>query len=195
MGQRTDPRTIRTRQIVVAATVELLLEVGFERITIDSIAERSCVARSTIYRNWPSRADLFIDAFTSMKAALRTVDTGSLRDDLHAQMQLLAQGLREAEWSRLLPSLVSAADQDPELQAAFDAFADARRAGLREIFARGVDRGEILPVEELELVLDRLAGVLFFRRLFGNREISEDLVSRLADAALVEVGYRARSGE
>lgn len=175
----------------MGATVELLLEVGFERITIDSIAERSCVARSTIYRNWPSRVDLFIDAFTSMKAALPTVDTGSLRGDLHGQMQLLAHGLREGEWSKLLPSLISAADQDPELQHAFDAFADARRSGLREIFARGVERGEIESVVELELVLDRLVGVLFFRRLFGNREISEDVVSTLADAALVEIGYHA----
>lgn len=180
---------------MLAVTAELLLEVGFERITIESVADRSEVARSTIYRNWPSRADLFVDAFSLMKAELPVVDLGSLPADLHAQLLALADGLQHGDWSKLLPSLVSAAEQDPELRAAFGQFADERREGLRKIFGRAVQRGEIEPLADLELVIDRSAGVLFFRRLLGDVGISQDLVARLASAALVEVGYHARSGE
>lgn len=189
MVTSTDPRTQRTRQTVLAATADILLEVGFERITIEGVAERSGVARSTIYRNWPSRAELFVEAFTSIKAAPPAVDVGNLPGDLVGQMNLLADGLRHAEWSRLLPSLVSAADQDSELRDAFDRFSDGRRDDLRQIFSRAASRGEILPVQNVEMVIDRLAGVLFFRRLFGDREITEDFVVGLAKAALVEVGY------
>lgn len=105
---RVDPRIERTQALVVEAAAELLAERGFERITIDGIAERSGVARSTIYRHWPDRADLLGRAFGVVCSVEWTDDHGTLAADLRHKATMLADGLTNQAWGRMLPSLVGA---------------------------------------------------------------------------------------
>ncbi len=183
-----DPRIARTRDVVISATAEVLAECGFERITIEAIAERSGVARSTIYRNWPTRADLFIAGFERVCSFQPVPDLGSLRTELHQLGTLLANGLNEAVWGLVLPSLIGSAAHDPDLRHAQEAFSDARRTEVAEVFIRAAERGEIDASTNAGDLAEAFAGPFFFRRLMTNRPLDEDFVQRQVDNAARNAG-------
>ena len=133
-----DPRIIRTRELVISATFDLLVEQGFERTTIEAIAERSGVARSTIYRNWPNRAELFISAFEIMCSFTDNPDLGSLEDELRALGAELVSGLSDENWGQVLPSLIGSAAHDENLKSAQQEFSRQRRELVSEVFKRAI---------------------------------------------------------
>ena len=178
-----DPRIERTRQAVLAAAAELLADRGFERVTIDGLAERSGVARSTIYRNWPDRALLLVQAFAEMCPHHADVDQGSLEADLRTIGTSLANGLAHEDWGRALPSLIAAADHDPDLRAASVAFTGERRAMLRSVLARARRRGEVRPDADLDRAVRRFSAPFFYARLISREPLDEAFVeAQVADA-------------
>ena len=182
-----DPRIQRTHDVVLAATVELLVEHGFERITIDSIAERTGIARSTIYRHWPDRYALFAEAFELMCEEPVEPDTGSLEGDLRTMATALARGLAKERWGRTLPSLVSAAASDADLKAAYLEFNARRRDVNRAIFERAVERGEVSSDVDLDLAVTRFAGPFFFGHLVSDIELDKTFIDQMVAATLAEV--------
>lgn len=178
-----DPRTERTRETVLAAAAELLADRGFERVTIDGLAERSGVARSTIYRNWPERAQLLAQAFAVMCPHHAEVDEGSLEADLRLIGTTLAQGLAHEDWGRALPSLIAAADHDADLREASVAFTGERRAALRSVLVRARERGEVRPEADLDQAVRRFSGPFFYARLISREPLDEAFVeAQVADA-------------
>lgn len=178
-----DPRIERTHQVVLAAAVELLADQGFERVTIDGLAERSGVARSTIYRNWPDRAQLLAEAFAAMCPVHGAVDLGSLEADLRAVGTGLAQGLAREGWGLALPSLIAAADHDPDLRTAYVTFTGGRRAALRETLARAQERGEVGRHVDLDQAATRFAAPFFYARLISREPLDDAFVeAQVADA-------------
>lgn len=173
-----DPRIERTRAVVVDAAAELLAEEGFERITIDGIAEHSGVARSTIYRHWPDRADLLGQAFAVVCNVEETPDHGALVDDLRHKMSMLARGLTEDAWGRMLPSLIGASAHDADLHRALTDFNAQRRAELLTLFQRAEDRGEIEAGQDLVAAMERLVGPFFLRRLMTEEPLDGTFVAR-----------------
>lgn len=188
MTATVDPRVERTRSVVLRAAADLLAEEGFEQITIDGIAERSGVARSTIYRNWPDRARLLIEAFEVVCDFPPPPDTGSLASDLGAFARLLADGLANADWGRSLPSLIGAAAHDPELHRAMLAFNAERRAHVEAVVRRAVERGEVPRGTEIELPIIRFAAAFFFARLMTDRPLDEAYADEIVRRTLVELG-------
>lgn len=188
--QSTDPRIERTRRVVVAAAAELAAEGGFARTTIDAVAERSGVARSTIYRHWPDRADLFAEAFDVVCSVPDAPDLGSLCADLRLKARHLAHGLSHETWGRILPSLVGAADHDDDLGRALRTFTSQRRAESLELVHRAVARGEIDgdPGVDLAGALERFVAPLFFRRLMTDLPIDDALVERQLRAICADLG-------
>lgn len=183
-----DPRIERTRAVVVDAAAELLAEEGFERITIDGIAEQCGVARSTIYRHWPDRADLLGQAFSVVCSVEHTPDHGTLAADLRHKTTLLARGLTEERWGRMLPSLIGASAHDEDLQRALTEFNAKRRAEMRELFERAVERGEITGELDLEAATERLVGPFFLRRLMTEQPLDEEFVERQVRLGCEELG-------
>ena len=106
---RIDPRIAHTRAVVLDATAALLAEEGFAGLTVEAIAERSGVARSTIYRNWPDRTDLLIAGFDQLCSFSEVPDLGSIEAELRIVATDLCENLQSAAWARALPSLVGAA--------------------------------------------------------------------------------------
>lgn len=182
-----DPRVERTRAVVVDATSELLCEEGFERITIDSIAERSGVARSTIYRNWPDRQELLVQGFEALCSFPDNPDAGTLESDLRAFAGHLVHGLSSESWGRVLPSLIGAAEHDPELKAASREFNRGRRDVVLAIVQRAVERGEVDPERDIELAVIRFASSFFFTHLFTDIPLDDDLVQRVVAATVAEL--------
>jgi len=178
-----DPRVSRTRATVLGATSKLLLEVGCERITIDEIAERSGVARSTIYRNWGDRSALLIEAVEQLAVMAEPPDTGSLRGDLEIMAERLAGQLAEGPLGQVLPSLVGAASFDAGLRGRLRALAEHRFAISRSVFERAVARGEIDDTD-VGGRLERFIAPFFTRHLLHNGPVDAAFRDAQVEAAL-----------
>lgn len=184
-----DPRVARTREVVLAATIQELAEVGFERISIDAVAERSGVARSTIYRNWPDRTTLLAEAFRQMCATgpADLPPTDDLRADLQALAGLLVEQLQSDLWISAVPSLIGAAGHDEPMRDLMAAFSSERRAESGEIVTRAMARGEIVANDGYDATLERFVAPFFFRRLMSHLPLDEDFVAGQVAAALREL--------
>jgi len=95
----TDARIRRSKEAVMAATYELLQEAGLGGLTVDAVSERSGVAKTTIYRHWPTRSALVIDACSRLGTRREAPDTGSLKGDVTVLVTDLAHRLRTARWA------------------------------------------------------------------------------------------------
>jgi AcrR family transcriptional regulator len=182
---RARRRSQRSEAAILDATLALLGEVGFSGLTIDGIAARAGVGKATIYRHWPGKAHLVVDAFRSRIPPMATPDTGSLRDDLAAVVGFMVQGLGHSPLSRILPALVEASERDPELERLFKEFGAERRAILRGILRRAGARGELRPGLDLELALELITGPVFARRLVIRKPLTRAYAESLVDALMV----------
>lgn len=179
------PRSEEARSAILNSTLELLEEVGFSDLKIEAVAARAGVGKTTIYRWWPSKAVLVADAFmSSVIRETRFPDTGSVREDLRAQMQRLA-GIFRGQRGRILRSLVGGGQSDPELIAAFrNRWLIPRRAEAFGILQRAIDRGQLPPELDRNLLLDTLYGPLYFRMLVGHGPLSAAFVDGVCDAVM-----------
>src|ERR1700722_18756006 len=109
-----DVRVRRSRDRVLTTAFELLSESGVSGFTVDEVASRSGVAKTTIYRHWPTREALVLDAASRISAEQEVPDTGSLEGDLTALLADTGHLLSTARWSSVVPSIVDVAERDPE---------------------------------------------------------------------------------
>ncbi|MFN8123229.1 MAG: TetR/AcrR family transcriptional regulator [Thermoleophilia bacterium] len=180
-----DPRVARSRSAVLDATGQLLCEEGFPGVTIEAVAARSGVAKTTIYRHWPTRAELLAAAFHHMSCDMPRADTGDVRDDLVALISGLAEQLRTERWAGALPSLAAEALHDPAFAELHSAFVAERRQKVLDVIRRGVERGQLPADTDAGLLGTMVAGPLFFRALVTLEPLDEPgLAERIVDAAL-----------
>lgn len=179
------PRSEEARAAILASTLELLEEAGFAELTIEAVAARAGVGKTTIYRWWPNKALLVSDAFmSSVIRETRFPDTGSVREDLRLQMQRLA-GIFRGPRGRILRSLVGGGQSDPELIAAFRSrFLLPRRAEAFGILQRAMDRGQLPSDLDRNLLLDTLYGPLYFRMLIGHGSLSTAFVDQVCNVVM-----------
>jgi AcrR family transcriptional regulator len=187
-----DPRVARSRAAVLQATLELLGEVGHAGTTVEAIAERSGVAKTTIYRHWPSRAPLLFDAFHGSHEHVEFVATGDVRADLVAVAQGLATKLRDPRASRIMVTLLDAAESDPELAELSTRFTAERRAVVKSILDAGVAAGELDPDLDTELGTVLLGGPLFYLRMMLREPADDRTLAEVIDTVLD--GLRRRDG-
>jgi len=135
------------------AALELLAEIGYDRLSIDAVAARAKASKMTIYRRWSGKAELVVDALSSLRKPGDVPDTGSLRGDLDA----LASRSESADVrfdARLVLGVVSALARNPELrQVIREQFIGQGGDRLRQVFERAVARGEIPPGRNLDLLV------------------------------------------
>jgi AcrR family transcriptional regulator len=172
------------------AALGLLAEVGYDRLTMDAVAARARAGKTTIYRRWPGKAELVVDALNSLKGIPEIPDTGSLRRDLRA----LAESITSAEsrfGAQMTIGMVNALAHDSELRRVFgEKFIAPRMAGFRTVFERAVARGEMPGGHDLDL-LARLFPALALQQLIMSgelpgvrfaRQIMDEIVYPLATA-------------
>jgi AcrR family transcriptional regulator len=189
-GEACDPRVARSRAAVLQATLELLGEVGHAGTTVEAIAERSGVAKTTIYRHWPSRAPLLFDAFHGSVEHLEFVPTGDVRADLIDIAQGLAGKLRDPRSSRIMVTLLDAAESDPELAELSTRFTAERREAVKAILDAGVASGELDPDLDTELGTVLLGGPLFYLRMMLREPADQETLEQVLDTVLA--GLRRR---
>jgi AcrR family transcriptional regulator len=183
-----DPRVVLSRERVLTAALDLLTESGLGELTIDDVSKRSGVAKTTIYRHWPNRAALVIDACLRMDDGDQSPpDTGSLEGDVSAFLKNLAGLLATARWSSILPSIVDAAEHEPTFADIHSTIQRRHAAPLRAALERAVVRGEIQPSADLSSVVAALVGPLFYRRWFSREPIDDKFVDLIVRAVLAAV--------
>lgn len=187
-----DPRVARSRSAVVEATLDLLNERGVAAITIEAISERSGVAKTTIYRHWDSKAEVVIDAIGTLIDPPPAPNTGSLRGDLRAVLGGLAQALTSSPLSGLLPSLIDAAERDPEFAELHRSEATTRHRVVRDVVVRGIERGELPSEVDPDEFLEFVTGPLFYRRWVSVGSVDPAFAFRVVD--LVLAAYRDHEG-
>jgi AcrR family transcriptional regulator len=167
-----DVRVSRSRATVLGVTAEILFERGFAGASVDEITRRSGVAKTTIYRHWPTRADLLRDACLNIGTPLDVPDTGSLEGDLTALMTSFAHLLRSAKWTSVLPSVIDAAERDPDIAAMYSTLQEGYSVPFRSIIQRAVRRGELPKTTDAALLVAALTGPLFYRRWFSREPLT-----------------------
>ena len=144
-------------------------------------AERSGVARSTIYRNWDDRSELLADAFDLLCSFPEIPDLGSMRDELEFLARELAASLESSEWAKALPSLIGAAHHDDVLGLAQARFSEVRRGLTSAIFRRADERGELGRSHDPGELAELFAAPMFFRFLMSHQPIDETFLHRHVD--------------
>ncbi len=175
-----DGRVRRSRDRVLTTTFELLSENGVGGLTVDDVARRSGVAKTTIYRHWPTREALVVDACSRISAEQEIPDTGSLEGDVTMLLANLAQLLSTARWAAVLPSIVDAAERDPEFADIHRRIQHGHAGPLREVLERAVTRGELPSGTDHSTTIAALMGPLFYRRWFSREPIDDQFVKMIA---------------
>lgn len=184
MDPKVDPRVERTRAVVLGAARDMLAELGYAGVSIEALVARTGVAKTTVYRHWPSRTELLHDALSSTKPSTPPRDTGDLAADLNALLRGVVYATGRDVYLRSMPSLVDAAQHDPDLQALHDRLAEERSRGLRELLTRARDRGDLRDGCDIEILAHTLIGFVFVRRIFRGLPVSDRDVSDLVDMVL-----------
>lgn len=174
-----DRRVRRSRETVLAATSALLFERGYAGASVDEISRRSGVAKTTIYRHWPTRTDLLRDACSTIGTPLEEPDTGSLETDLIALMTELGQMLQTARWPSVLPSIIDAAERDPDIAEMYSKLQHGYSAPLAAVLHRAVKAGELPERTDVAMLIAALTGPLFYRRWFSRDLLTEAFVTQI----------------
>jgi AcrR family transcriptional regulator len=194
-SERGRRRSERSHKAIITATQELLVERGYRKLTIEAVAARAGVGKQTIYRWWPSRAALVLEAYLagSDAVSLPPPEGGSTREDVRALIGWLAAVLDQPIGGRVVAGLVGDLQHDADLADGFrQDVVPARRQAMLAALERGRERGEIRPDADLELAVDTLHGAVFYRLLLSGEPLDTRFVERVADQVLNGLAARSR---
>jgi AcrR family transcriptional regulator len=174
----------REREILDAA-LEVLAEVGYDRLTMDAVAQRAKASKATLYRRWNSKAMLVVDALATQKTTPPVPDTGDLRTDLLTAFCGMG-GLTDHDTTSTFGAVMTALTTDPEFAAEFRTRVLQPKAQLsRTVFQRAADRGQLRSDLDLDLVAPALAGIVLHRLFVMGEKAGPDLIERVIDQIIL----------
>ncbi|MCW2561381.1 MAG: HTH-type transcriptional regulator [Mycobacterium sp.] len=178
------PWTPREAELL-AVTLQLLQQNGYDRLTLDAVATTAQASKATVYRRWPTKAELVLAAFIEgVRHVAVPPDTGTLRGDLLALGETIME--QTHQHSGTLRAVMVEVSNNPALNDAMQhEFVDQRRALLRYVLQQAVNRGEIDGAAISDELWDVLPGYLIFRSIIQNRPPSKDTVQALVDEVLI----------
>ena len=177
---RGRPRSEESEEAILAATIQLLSEKPLRDISMEEIARKAGVGKATIYKWWPSKAYVALDAFLrKTNRMVPTPDTGSVREDILEQVRSLMV-FYNSPAGRILGQFVAESQMDVEFASLFrKLFLKPRREAVGVIFDRGVERGEIEQNLNRELVLDLIYGSAIYRMIVGHGPLENKLADEM----------------
>lgn len=189
------PRSEKARTAILAAAMELLLDHGLHAMSMEDVASRAGVSKATIYRWWPSKERLALDALATEWASTPPVaptDTGGLRDDLWVRFRPWIRQLNRKPFARVVAGLVAEAQTNPEFADLYrEHFVRPRRDATRVLLVRARDRGEIGADTNLEVTLDLLYGPIYHRLLHGHAPLTERFAQQVIDGVIAAISAPA----
>jgi AcrR family transcriptional regulator len=181
------PRSEQANRAALDATTEVLLESGLDGVTLDEVAARSGVAKSTLYRHFGSKEAMVARAARCCVVEHPTPDTGSLEEDLLFIFGRYETSEQDTRFPRLLPILIDAATRDPKMQEVVDEVIAERRRPIHTVLQLAQLRGEVSPDLDLDAAVATIVGPLTYRRIVERKEVTpefKDQTLRGAVAAL-----------
>lgn len=182
--EKLDERVRRSRETVLRVTAELLVERGVSGLRVDDVSRRSGVAKTTIYRHWKTRSDLVIAGCIHLSTQQKTPDSGRFEKDITALLLDLAHLLMTAKWPSVLPSIVDAAERDPDLAAIYSQLQASHVKPYVEIIERAKCNGEIPAKSDTAMIVAELVGPLFYRRWFSREALDEGFVKGIVESVM-----------
>ncbi len=185
------PRSEKAHQAILAAAMDLVLNRGLHAMSMDDVARRAGVSKATIYRWWPSKERLVLDALatewaTTPPAGQRHMS--SLRGDLLARFRPWIRQLNRKPYARVVAGLVAETQTNPEFAELYrEHFVQPRRDATRELLVRARDRGEITADIDFEVALDLLYGPIYHRLLHGHAPLTERFANKVIDHVVTAI--------
>jgi AcrR family transcriptional regulator len=169
---------------MLAAAAELVLDAGVDGFSIDEVARRSGVAKTTIYRHFPNAKELLVAALDQLMTAPPTPDTGSLRSDLVEYLGSVRPGFADIKLRNLFFEIYSASTRDPELRALQHSLMQGRAGPTKAIFDNACARGELSPELDYATMLEIVQGPFIVRSMFRPETLGDVDLEKLADRML-----------
>jgi AcrR family transcriptional regulator len=180
--RRGRPRDAQAEQAILQATVAILSEVGYNRLSIEAVAARAGVGKPTIYRRWPSKLELVIEAVKRLAPPMPTADTGDPLTDLRQIVPQLIVGLTSSPAGRANVALASDAQTHAELARGLgEHFLAPRRAAIADILRRGIAAGQLRADIDVEMAIDMMVGTSVYRWLATAQPVDADAARRVVD--------------
>lgn len=186
------PRSVRADEAIVQATLDLLAEGNsIEALSIEAIAARAGVGKATIYRRWPGKDALLLDALRTLKGAPPEPAGHSVRDDLVLLVGAVGHNV-DPRAAKIMPCLVPEVNRSPDHYQLYQNIIEPRRRLMRDVLRRGVASGELRADLDIELAMALLSGPMVLQRVLRWHPELDDriLPERIVDAVLD--GIRAR---
>ncbi|MEX2081177.1 MAG: TetR/AcrR family transcriptional regulator [Dehalococcoidia bacterium] len=194
-AEQLDPRVLRSRELILGATAELLIECGYGGVTIEGVAERAGEAKTTIYRHWRSKSQLIFDAFESLlQRPTQRPAKPQLREELVTILEGLIRGATASRWAPALGAMVEAGDRDDEVRTLVHDFLAERMWPFRRLLEKAVERGELAATLDVDAAVGMLAGSIFYRRLITREALGVEFAERVVDQFLRGAAHRAGGG-
>ncbi len=190
------PRDPSRDEVIRAALVRLLGEVGYGGLTMDALAQAAGVGKATIYRRWRTKQDLIVDSISDLGSVLAVPpDTGSLREDIRQFMHLLAETTRSPVGA-MLQSLVPAMQHHPELRAAYRTGPlTVWRAAYAQLWARAEARGEVVPGLAQSPMAETTSALIVQRWLLTGEPVDEEYADRVLDTVVMPLLHHAQPAQ
>jgi AcrR family transcriptional regulator len=184
---RGRPRSERAHKAILDAAAELLVARGLSAVSMDAVAERAGVSKATIYRWWPTKETLALDALYTEWATVQPYprDTGSLRGDLLSLLRPWVRLVKSRPYARVIAALLTEVHTDPAFAAEYhNRLVEPRREHARVILRRAIERGEIPVTTNIEVAVDLVYGPLWHRLLHGHAPLTDRFTQDVVDMAL-----------
>jgi AcrR family transcriptional regulator len=177
------PRSQRATAAILRAAGELLDSRGLDGLSVDAIASRAGVSKATIYRWWPNKAAIVMDAVLDVTAPqIPFPDTGSVREDLRRQMRSVVRLFTKTATGPAIVALIAQSQHDPATATALhERFIAPRRTTAGDVLGRGIARGELRPDLDIDTAIDTLYGALYYRLLVSGDPLTPRYVDRVID--------------
>jgi AcrR family transcriptional regulator len=184
------PRSAQAHTAILDAAVALFVEEGFEGMGVEAVAARAGAGKATIYRRWPSKEDLVIDAIAGVLAEAPATDTGEVREDLVQLARELHGLMGSSTTGGVFPRMAAEVARGSRLGRLYgERVIGPRRAALARALHCGIARGELPVGTDVELAIDLLVGGFLLRRLTGRLRPSDPTPEHAVDVVLA--GLRA----
>jgi AcrR family transcriptional regulator len=184
------PRNADTHAAILAAVAALLGEGGYPAVSIEAVANRAGVGKQTIYRWWPGKPQLVLEHLIELATRMPAPDTGDMITDLRLFLRATCQAWVAGGTGAVVAALMAEAQVDSGFARLFyEQLIGHRRAALREVLARGMERGQLAPGRDLDLLLDLIYGPMWYRLLLGHAPLDDDFIEQLlAGLGLLRLG-------
>ena len=182
---RGRPRSAIADQAIREAAVDLFAERGFEGFSVEDVADRAGVSKATVYRRYPSKVDLVVEAGSCLATdEIRFPDTGNLRDDFRGLARSLVNAFENTRAGKVMPVMTFERRRYPELDAGYRRFLADRKARTRAVLRRAVQRGELPGDTDIGVMSSMLVGPIFHRLMITQEPLNDAFVDALVDALL-----------